>query len=592
MSKTLVFDNGAGGLKAGFAGQPKPAHIMPNCTGKIKGQAQMAVGDETTHAARDSAPISILRPFDRGYVTNWEPEFEVWRRMLSKNFLNADPRDSRLLATEAPFGPLVLQEAANEVVFEEFGFAACYRCPSAALSCYREQMLEEERESILKAKMKKRQAELNALHAREAREALEKARADEEAARAAAVAKAAHGRGTRLTTGALVGGGNTRQRYDPTDPDGVMGQAYSKRRKRASPSSSPSPGGSGPSSRGGTKSGFSVGDGPKEEEDDDDGRKQEEEEDEDKSEEEKEEEEVWETEEDVRLEELDSGGAASADLLLLGGGLGKGAAMSDVCIVVDSGFSFTHILPFYQGRALHKSALRLNVGGKLLTNYLKEVISYRQWNMMDEFEIMQDAKDSLSYVSLDLDADLKAARTVRPGNPIVREFVLPDRKNVMKGYAREVDWDARVKRRQQEDLGVEDEQQPQILTMGNERFHTPEVLFHPSNIGLSQMGLSEAVATCIERCPAALRPQFYANVLLTGGNCAIPNLKERLYRDLRVSAPIHCEVNVTLPDEPMLHAWRGGSRFGASPEFGSFAVSKQEYDEFGHTICKIRYADW
>lgn len=40
---------------------------------------------------------------------------QVWRRMLSKSFLNADPRDSRLLATEAPLGPLVLQEAANEV---------------------------------------------------------------------------------------------------------------------------------------------------------------------------------------------------------------------------------------------------------------------------------------------------------------------------------------------------------------------------------------------------------------------------------------------------------------------------------------------
>lgn len=26
------------------------------------------------------------------------------------------------------------------------------------------------------------------------------------------------------------------------------------------------------------------------------------------------------------------------------------------------------------------------MGGKLLTNYLKEVVSYRQWNMMDEFE--------------------------------------------------------------------------------------------------------------------------------------------------------------------------------------------------------------
>lgn len=64
---------------------------------------------------------------------------------------------------------------------------------------------------------------------------------------------------------------------------------------------------------------------------------------------------MWEKEEDVQLEELGSGGAGAADLLLLGGGGGKGMAMSDVCIVVDSGFSFTHILPFYQGRALHKS---------------------------------------------------------------------------------------------------------------------------------------------------------------------------------------------------------------------------------------------
>lgn len=47
----------------------------------------------------------------------------------------------------------------------------------------------------------------------------------------------------------------------------------------------------------------------------------------------------------------------------------------------------------------------------------------------------------------------------------VREFVLPDRKSVLKGYARDVDWDARLKRRQQEDLGVEDEQQPQVGTL-------------------------------------------------------------------------------------------------------------------------------
>lgn len=67
----------------------------------------------------------------------------------------------------------------------------------------------------LKAELKKRQAELDARAAHEAWEAAEKAKADEEAARAEAAKKAAaagivHGRGTRLSTGVLVGGGNNR----------------------------------------------------------------------------------------------------------------------------------------------------------------------------------------------------------------------------------------------------------------------------------------------------------------------------------------------------------------------------------------------
>lgn len=115
-----------------------------------------------------------------------------------------------------------------------------------------------------------------------------------------------------------------RQRFDPTNPEMATGLAPSSKRKHASLLD----GGSGKSSR--------DTDGP--------GELLEKIEDE--------EEEKYETEEDVVVGELDP------LELVVGTGTGTGP-ISDVCIVVDSGFSFTHILPFYQGRALHKSVRAL-----------------------------------------------------------------------------------------------------------------------------------------------------------------------------------------------------------------------------------------
>ena len=53
---------------------------------------------------------------------------------------------------------------------------------------------------------------------------------------------------------------------------------------------------------------------------------------------------------------------------------------------------------------------RMDVGGKLLTNQLKEVVSYRQWNMMDETYIMNHAKEACCYVSTQFIADLETCR--------------------------------------------------------------------------------------------------------------------------------------------------------------------------------------
>ena len=41
----------------------------------------------------------------------------------------------------------------------------------------------------------------------------------------------------------------------------------------------------------------------------------------------------------------------------------------------------------------------------------------------------------------------------------------------------------------------------QVLKMNNERFQIPELLFHPSDIGMKQAGIAEAISQAIESCP-------------------------------------------------------------------------------------------
>jgi actin-related protein len=111
---------------------------------------------------------------------------------------------------------------------------------------------------------------------------------------------------------------------------------------------------------------------------------------------------------------------------------------TNCCCVVDSGFSFTHIVPTYRGgEALVNAIRRLNIGGKVLTNLLKESVTYRQWNMMDEFHIVNDAKEQLCFVSGEFDKEMARARAVRKGlRWFDREYLLPDFVNTFNGSIR------------------------------------------------------------------------------------------------------------------------------------------------------------
>jgi actin-related protein 6 len=134
-----------------------------------------------------------------------------------------------------------------------------------------------------------------------------------------------------------------------------------------------------------------------------------------------------------------------------------------------------------------------------LTNHLKHLISFRQWNMADETHVVNEVKEACCYVSMDWKRDVEICKYVPLSrlvfeltsrenpkkNPIVQEYVLPDHSGSTSttGYIRS--GPNAEPREQQTKKGNTEDEEEQVLWMGNERFMGPELLFNPSDIGQS-----------------------------------------------------------------------------------------------------------
>src|SRR5690242_17168390 len=168
-------------------------------------------------------------------------------------------------------------------------------------------------------------------------------------------------------------------------------------------------------------------------------------------------------------------------------------------LVIDTSYSDTTILPLYNGRLLQSAMRRLTVGGKLLTNYMKELSSLRHYNMMEETYLLNEIKEAVSYVTpspQQYSKDLERTWKGRSGDKrqldstIVVDYVLPDYENAIHGHARPHDpAKSRMRRGMQPVQGPRED----LLPLGNERFAVPELLFNPSDIGIQESGIPGAV---------------------------------------------------------------------------------------------------
>lgn len=68
-------------------------------------------------------------------------------------------------------------------------------------------------------------------------------------------------------------------------------------------------------------------------------------------------------------------------------------------LVLDLGYSFCHAIPLIRGQPHYPSIRRLELGGKMLVNLLKETLSFQQLDMMDESWLMSHIFSRTSFVA-------------------------------------------------------------------------------------------------------------------------------------------------------------------------------------------------
>ncbi|XP_042815354.1 actin-85C-like isoform X3 [Panthera tigris] len=179
---------------------------------------------------------------------------------------------------------------------------------------------------------------------------------------------------------------------------------------------------------------------------------------------------------------------------------------------IESGEGMTYFVPIIDGCPLHQSTIQMDMAGQDLTSYLLQLLTDGGHSVSTgDREYVRSIKEQYCYVALDFDKE--KAKTDSPS--YAQKVQLPD---------------------------------GQEVTLGQEKFFCPEVLFRADLMGRNDLGIHMKAFQSISSCSPALWKILFSHIVLSGGTGSCSGLRFRMQREIStlVSPTINVKVTRTL----------------------------------------------
>lgn len=226
------------------------------------------------------------------------------------------------------------------------------------------------------------------------------------------------------------------------------------------------------------------------------------------------------------------------------------AANASTGLVIDSGEGITQIVPLQNGIPLQRAMVELRIAGQDINRYLNRLLGGKgiYLDSSGGQEIVRDIKHKLTYLAVDFERELEKAKKFP--NEFEKEYVLPD---------------------------------GQTITLTEERFRAPEILYKPHLISTERTPLSQAVLDVILDCEIGLQPQLYKNIIISGGTSLISNFSERLKKDVTGLAPEERKVSINVKELPKREygVWVGGATLASKDLFHTRKITQKIWHKEG-----------